>query len=292
MSDETNKNSKIKLGLSLFWFLYTFALVVWWWIFSLRQLDLLIDVINPTKLQSMKRMLIGEGAVLVSTVFFGGLVLVFLTYREQSRNKVLRNFFANFTHDLKTSLTRLRLRTEVLAEKNSSPEFQKLLAEASRLDLQLENSLWVAKTASYKLLQEKIRLSSVLGFLRAEWPDLEVSLKQDVNLLADEQALRSVFRNILQNAWLHGKATKIEVIPLREKEFWALEVIDNGIGFNGEISQLGGELLRSQKANSNGLGVFLTQDLMKRMKGNITFHKLDKGFKVRLLIPAGEALNV
>lgn len=292
MSNQIAKKSKIKLGLSLFWFLFTFSLVVWWWIFSLRQLDLLIEVIEPSRFQSMKNMLIGEGSVLVATVFFGGLVLVLLTYREQNRNEVLRNFFANFSHDLKTSLTRLRLRTEVLAEKNPSPEFQKLLAEASRLDLQLENSLWVAKTESHKLLQEKIRLSSILGFLRAEWPDLEVSLKQDVNLLADEQALKSVFRNIVQNAWLHGQATKIEVVPVNEKDFWALEVIDDGVGFSGDITQLGGELLRAQKANSNGLGLFLTQDLVKRMKGRITFHKLDKGFKVRLVLPTGGALNV
>jgi signal transduction histidine kinase len=291
MSEKTVKSSKIKLGLSLFWFLFTFSLVIWWWIFSLRQLDLLAEVLDPVKYNSMKRMLIGEGSVLVTVVFFGGMVLVLLTYREQSRNETLRNFFANFSHDLKTSLTRLRLRTEVLAEKNSSPEFQKLLGEAQRLDLQLENSLWMARSDSNKLLQEKIKLSSVIGFLRVEWPDLEVNLQQDITLLADEQALKSVFRNLLQNAWLHGQAKKIEIKSRSEGSNWVMEVLDDGKGYNGSAEQLGSELLKTKSQTSNGIGLFLTRDLVKRMKGRIRFLAPPSGFLVELTLPAAERTN-
>ena len=286
MSEQKVKTSKIKLGLSLFWFLFTFSLVVWWWIFSLRQLDLLADVLDPVKFGSMKRMLLGEGSVLVTVIFFGGLVLVLLTYREQNRNETLRNFFANFSHDLKTSLTRLRLRTEVLAEKNSSPEFQSLLAEAQRLDLQLENSLWVAKSTSHKLLQEKIQLSSIIGFLRVEWPDLEVILEKDVKILADEQALKSVFRNLFQNAWLHGGAKKVEINSKLSGANWNLEIIDNGKGYPGDLSVLGSSLLNSKSNSSNGIGLFLTCDLVKRMKGEMKFRSAGKGFIVDLTLPA------
>ena len=261
MSEKTIQNSKIKLGLSLFWFLFTFSLVVWWWIFSLRQLDLLSEVLDSVKYQSLKRMLIGEGSVLVTAVFFGGLVLVILTHREQNRNEVLRNFFGNFSHDLKTSLTRLRLRTEVMAEKNSSPDFQSLLAETSRLDLQLENSLWIARSESQRLLQEKIQLSSIIGYLRVEWPELEVNLHQDAKVLADEQALKSVFRNIIQNSSLHGQASKVEIKPVLAKNQWTIDIVDDGKGFSGNIHELGSQLLKSKSSNSNGLGLYLTKDL-------------------------------
>ena len=288
MSEKTLQSAKIKLGLSLFWFLFTFSLVLWWWFFALRQLDLLVDVLQHEKYLSIKKMLVWEGSVLVLAVFFGGSVLVYLTNREQVRNERLRNFFSNFTHDLKTSLTRLRLRTEVLAEKNSSPEFQKLLDEASRLDLQLENSLWVARGDSQKLLKENIRLSSVIGSLRVEWPEIEVKLQQDITVLADGQALKSIFRNILQNSWLHGQAHKIEIRPVQEKDRWRIDIKDDGKGFSGDLNQLGSQLLKSKSDKGNGLGLYLTHDLIERMDGKIEFLKSEKGFLVQILLPKAE----
>lgn len=285
MSDKTIHSAKIKLGLSLFWLLFTFSLVLWWWFVAFRQLDLLVDVLSTEKYTSMKRMLIWEGAVLVLAVFFGGLVLVVLTNRERTRNEKLRSFFSNFTHDLKTSLTRLRIRTEVLAEKNSSPEFQKLLDEASRLDLQLENSLWVARGDTQKLLKENIKLSTIIGFLRVEWPELEVKLQQDANILADGQALKSVFRNILQNSWLHGQAKRVEIKPTLEKNNWIIEIKDDGKGFAGNYEALGAQLLQSKSQHSNGLGLFLTQDLVERMNGQMSFIKSDVGFLVKIILP-------
>jgi two-component system OmpR family sensor kinase len=140
-------------------------------------------------------------------------------------------------------------------------------------------------------LQEHILLSSVIGFLRVEWPELEVNLLKDAKLLADEQALKSVFRNILQNAWLHGEARKVEIRPIQEGPFWSIEIIDDGKGLKSDVALLGTDLLKSKSSTSNGLGLFLTQDLVKRMKGKISFHSQEIGFKVRIQIPAVGALN-
>ncbi len=285
MSEKVLKTNKIQLGLSLFWFLFTFSLVVWWWIFSFKQLDLLAGVLEPLKYLSLKRMLLGEGAVLIGAVFCGGLVLVVLTNRERNRNALLKNFFSNFTHDLKTSLTRLRLRTEVIAEKNASPEFQKLLEEVSRLDLQLENSLWVARSDSQKMIIEDISLSSVIGFLRVEWPELEIKLHQDAKLLADGQALKSIFRNIFQNSWLHGKAQILDIRPELQNNNWHIEIQDNGKGYHGDIKVLGAKFLKSKSESGNGIGLYLTNELVKRMNGHIKFCEVTSGFKLIVVLP-------
>jgi signal transduction histidine kinase len=285
MTTKVLKSARWKLALSLFWFLFTLALVVWWWIFSLKQLDLLTGVLDVHKLESLKRMLLGEGAVLVSAVFFGGLTMVVLTNREVSRNQQLRNFFSNFTHDLKTSLTRLRLRAEVLSARAEGPEFEKLLSEVNRLDLQLENSLWVARAGSQKLFPQEIQLSSVIAFLRVEWPELEVKLHQDVQILADGQALKSVFRNLFQNSWLHGEAKRIDIKPSAEKSQWRIEITDDGKGFAGDYSELGSKLLKTRSEKGNGLGLFLTRDLLLQMNGKINFIKSNAGFSVELVLP-------
>lgn len=289
MSDKGLKSARIKVGLSLVWFLFTFSMVFWWWMFSLHQLDLISEIVDAAKYTSLHRMLIWEGAVLVSAVFVGGLVLVVLTYRERRRNEQLRNFFSNYSHDLKTSLTRLRLRTEVLAEKNPSEEFQKLLEETSRLDLQLENSLWLARLDSQKLSDEKIKISSIVGSLRGEWPELEIKLHQDATVSADDLALKSVFRNIFQNAWLHGQARRVDIRPELSGKQWTITIEDDGRGFAGDFKSLGQQFMRSRHMNGNGLGLFLTHDLVQRMQGKMTFNQVAKGFQLSLRLPAGES---
>lgn len=283
---------KWKLALSLFWFLFTFSLVTWWWIFSLHQLQLMKEVFDASKFNGLHRMLLWEGAVLVSAVFFGGLSLVILTNRELSRNQRLRSFFSNFTHDLKTSITRLRLRTEVLTEKLEGPEFEKLIMEVNRLDLQLENSLWVARSGSEKLVLQEQRLSTILAFLRVEWPELEIRLHQDVEILADGQALKSIFRNLFQNSYLHGQATCVDIRPELRQNFWVITVSDNGKGFKGKHHELGSQLLSTRSEKGNGLGLYLTRDLLQRMNGEIAFtDQSANGFTVSLSLRAVEEQN-
>ena len=62
------------------------------------------------------RMLVLEGAMLVGMLVAGGVALLVAIRQEQRRRRDLRSFFMAFTHDLKTSLTSLRLQAEALRE--------------------------------------------------------------------------------------------------------------------------------------------------------------------------------
>jgi signal transduction histidine kinase len=277
------KSDRLKLILSVFWFVFTFSMVTWWWIFSLRQLKTLEVSMPSEKYQSFHGMLLGEGFCLLVFIFVGGVSLLILTNRERMRNLRLRLFFSNFSHDLKTSLSRLRLRTEVLAQNNPSSDLQELLAEASRLDLQLENSLWVARGEEQNLISRDLTLGEVIGHLRVEWPDMEIQLQRNAMIKADPTAIRSVLRNILQNAWLHGQATRIEIkVEDLSGGFILLSVFDNGTGFKGPISQLGKSTLPSSDKEGNGIGLYLTNSLMERMQGKLSFKEASTGFLVEL----------
>jgi signal transduction histidine kinase len=291
MSDAVLKSGRIKLAISIICFLFTFALVLWWWIFSFMQLHLLVDVLTVEKFDRLHRMLVWEGSVLVLAIFSGGLFLVILMNREVSRNYRLRNFFSNFTHDLKTSLSRVRLSTEVLASGSDAPELQKILEEVNRLDLQLENSLWIGRNDSDKLRIQTVSLNEIIGFLRMEWPELKIKLNSEAKLKGDEQALRSIFRNIFQNAWLHGQAKEIEISPNLTNGQWRIEIQDNGIGFSGDYQHLGSQILKSKSKRGNGIGLFLAGDLIRRMQGKIQFTASESGFKIEMYLPAGEMKN-
>ena len=277
------QSDRLKLILSVFWFVFTFSMVTWWWIFSLRQLNSIESGIPHEKYERLHWMLLWEGSILLGFIFCGGAALLILTSRERSRNLRLRFFFSNFSHDLKTSLSRLRIRTEVLAQNNQSQDLQELLKEASRLDLQLENSLWVARGEEQKLVTTELMLGDIIGQLRVEWPEMEIHLQRNAKIKADPTAIRSVFRNILQNAWLHGEATRIDIqVEKLDDELLILSVQDNGAGFKGNLASLGKATLPSTEREGNGIGLYLTNLLLEKMNGKIVFEAAKTGFLAKL----------
>ncbi len=286
MGRQTLQNDRWKLGLSIFWFVFTFSMVTWWWIFALEQLENLGVGLAPEKFISFRRMLLWEGSILLIFIFGGGAALLTLTNQERLRNLRLRLFFSNFSHDLKTSLGRLRLRTEVLAQQAPSSDLQKLMDEVSRLDLQLENSLWVSKGEEQKLFAQEISLHQLISKLRPEWPEVEIHLHENAVLKGDPQALQSVLRNLLQNARFHGAATRIEIrVEALSQQRLALIFQDNGQGYTGDLKNLGRAMLSGDNSKSNGIGLYLTRSLLKRMDSEISFPKSDSGFQARLEIP-------
>ncbi len=278
----------VKITLSLAWLAFTFSLVVWWWIFFLLRF-------NPTKdmsfeqLQRSHYMLAWEGAVLLTAIFVGGVALVTFVYLDQKHHHRLRLFFSTFSHDIKTSITRLRLQAEILEEdqpSNPSSVLKRLIQDIRRLDLQLENSLILAHFEGGSFLKEKVSLHNLLGSLRNEFPEITLELERNAFIFGDRRALLSIFKNILQNSVIHGKATKVSTKAHQiGNNRLELEFIDNGIGFTGPIEKLGSEILKSQESHSNGIGLLITKRLLKKMNGNILFESSEKnnhGFKATI----------
>ncbi|MFZ4405548.1 MAG: sensor histidine kinase, partial [Pseudobdellovibrionaceae bacterium] len=98
------KRHHYKTILAVMWFLFTFSLVTWWWIYGLHQ----VSIYYPTDFQKKYSMLLWEGFFLLVTLFAGGAALIFFTWQDQRRHEKLKLFFSTFTHDLKTSISRLR----------------------------------------------------------------------------------------------------------------------------------------------------------------------------------------
>ena len=276
----------VKTALAIIWFAFTFALVGWWWIFFLVKMD-------PSEMQSLEqlqkthRMFAWEGSILLAAILIGGISLVWFTYRDQVRHQRLRLFFSTFSHDIKTSITRLRLQAEILEEEvevSSSPLIKRMVQDIQRLDLQLENSLFLANIDNQPLLREQVSLRELLSNLRNEFPELAIELEKDAVAQADRRALLSVFKNFFQNSVLHGKATvvRIKVQKISESR---LEVTlqDDGLGYQGDLDKLGSSILASTHAKSNGLGLLITKRLVEKMQGKVRFSSQpNSGFKTHL----------
>lgn len=278
-----------RLGLTLLWLVVTLSLSAWWMIHGIRQADLLAEsAILSEAAARQQRMLFWEGSFLLACVTLGGVSLAYFVYRDQRRYEDVRKFFSTFTHELKTSLTSLRLQAEILEEDpkiRQNENLRRLLRDVVRLELQLENALILAQGEKAKLFVEEIRLRKTLQSLSAHWPQLEVSVSQDAVLQGDQRAIECIFRNLLQNASVHGNARKVIVKAEKREESVEISLKDNGAGFMGDSSKLGEMFIRHNTRSGSGLGLYLSRLLAKRMGGSLEFSgKSPDGLEARLRI--------
>lgn len=277
----TKNRSRLKVLLAVLWCLITTSIVIWWWIWVLK---------TATTSESHVRMIQLEGATLVSILLIGGAVLVYYIWRDEQRHKNVRHFFSLFTHDLKTSISRLRLQAEILEEEfkdQKNEYFGRWLKDLNRLDLQLENSLMFAQNSDSQIFIQNVRLSQLLASIKNEFPELSLEVEQDAEIKTDKNVFISLIRNTFHNSIQHGQASKIKIsIKNLDTQNIEIKICDNGIGYKGDISDLGRPLYSMESKDSHGLGLHLCVILCKKISAQIEFQSsMDKGFCTIIHIP-------
>lgn len=261
---------KALLWLTGLWTSFTVALAIWWLILVLRLLD--IQFVQETEeLLKYRRMITQEGFVLIFLLIGGGAALFFCLLYLKRQNERLRMFFATFTHELKTPLTNLRIQTEILRDRIKDPSqrqtVDRLANEGVRLELQLENSLFLADGGSSPLFIEDIELGALISNVKQGWQNLSVEVKGQARVKADRRALEAIFRNLFQNARFHGKANRVMVDISSQRPMVAIHVTDDGTGFSGPVDKLGNLFDRSNSRSGTGVGLWLIKNLSARMGG-------------------------
>ena len=110
-----------------------------------------------------------------------------------------------------------------------------------------------------------------------EQNNFAVNLKvPDVQIAADEKALRIALRNLLENAIKFSKkqANPAMEIGLNEGEsFWILYVKDNGVGFDMKyherIFDIFQRLHRTEDYKGTGIGLAMVKKAMQRINGSV-----------------------
>lgn len=286
----TSRKRTIGYILVAVWLVFTISLSVWWLFFSLNQLDLIrsLESSRGQEVLRHQKMILYEGLTLLISLLAGAVALIYYILKVVKQNQEIRRFFATFSHELRTPLTSLKLQAESLKEDLAQhPQHQRLLnrlvADAERLSLQLENSLFLAQSSwqsdkNSTLWLEEIKLSEFIIKVAEQWPALKIELINDCNLKIDRRVAESIFRNIFHNALVHGEAKRVviecsldtkkgSVTTIADDDFVCLQISDDGAGFKGERSKLGKAFARPAKSSGNGLGLAIVSDLLKSMGG-------------------------
>ncbi len=296
---KTNR-SPFKLLIVGVWLTFSVSLAAWWVVFGLRQVQLIegLESYQASELGRHQKMLMWEGGVLILLLVGGGLALAYFVYQENKRYRQVSEFFATFSHEIKTSIASMRLQAESLQEdfltdKSNAVEphhrnlLDRLMKDSVRLELQLENSLFLSNVESQQLFEEKLPLSRVIEAIQPQWPGLKLNLEKDCAVRADRRAVESVLKNLVQNSVVHGKAKNITLRPRVDGSRVKIDVEDDGLGFTGNIKNLAKLFVRHGSSSGSGVGLYLSRQLMNKMGGDLKFSKTSRGFSTALYFKEG-----
>ncbi|EMJ89905.1 two-component sensor histidine kinase [Leptospira kirschneri serovar Pomona] len=295
------KNSRIFFA--IIWLLITVSLGIWWFLLGLKltntvaglsaKLDASAASESLLVLERQSRMIKMEGTFFLSMLLLGGITLIWLSYRDVRRNKMIHDFFSTVTHEMKTPLASLRLQAESLQEESPNRYEKKLihrlLKDSVRIESQMNRAMYLASlTRSEILYIERTNVRSVFLSVGEDFPELKIDLSrlEDVFVPADRKALESIFKNLAENSLKHGKANVLKVVSEKQIPNQILITItDNGSGFDGKYKNLGIPFQKHGSTSGTGIGLYIIKKLMKKMKGSMRIMPQVSGFRVDLILP-------
>lgn len=237
----------------------------------------------------------------------GGAVVTVSDVTELRKiEKVRRDFVANASHELKTPLTAMRGFAEALLEgdppeplrhqflssiQTNAVRMQNLVDDL--LDLsRLESGTWVADEEPVEVAP-MARDVWALMVPQHEDRGIVFGIEGAGTVLADAQALRQVFQNLLDNALRHtpdGGKIQVGILP-RGPEL-EVEVRDSGSGIPAQALPRIFERFyrvdegRDRGAGGTGLGLAIVRHLVQSMGGEVGAEsRLGQGTTIRFRLP-------
>lgn len=288
----------LRVFASIAWLCISLSLGIWWTIMGLRQAQDIAELerkISKSEeetflnLNRKSRMIKYEGVSFLILITLGGITLIFMSFRDEKKNQMIKDFFATVSHEMKTPLASLRLQAESLSEliKNKSHKklLERLISDTQRLELQMEKAMYLASiTRSESLYISHYSIKEILDGILGYYDN--VIFEGDSNLLiqCDKKAMESILKNLIENAFHHGRASQVKIKTFKTKEKIVLEISDNGIGFQGNKNRIGKLFFKHTPHSGSGIGLYLVQSLTKKMGGNVEFIFPNYGFKIRILL--------
>jgi len=202
-----------------------------------------------------------------------------------SRTRVL----AAMSHDLRTPLTRLRLRVETIEDDALRSQCVVDIDEMSKM---VSGALSVFRGLNDEEALESVDVNALLAALQQEFTHMgtEVTLTgraQDA-LRAKPLALKRCLANLLHNAVQYGKRAHIVV---EDGTALTIRVQDEGPGIAPELLEQVFEPFfriegsRNRDLGGTGLGLSIARDIAQAHGGSLTLHNLPHGLEALLVLP-------
>ncbi|MGH8217655.1 MAG: sensor histidine kinase [Steroidobacteraceae bacterium] len=222
------------------------------------------------------------------------------------------SFLALVSHQFKTPLASLQLSLETMTLRSLTPEqlrtlTERMLSDLTRMETMVSRILDSVRLSRGRvdLKREAVPLASAVGRVVGQFEErarkhhieLEASIPQDLQVLADPLAVDVVIRNLIENA-LNAVAPvgggRIAVTSRRAGAEIELAVRDSGVGFRpGDGGRLFEKFSRLESGAGagyygTGLGLYIVKRLMQLAGGRVAAQSegVGRGAEFRVAWPA------
>lgn len=199
-------------------------------------------------------------------------------------------------HDLRTPITRLKLRAEYMED---DEQRAKMLADLDEMEAMVAATLAFGKDITTTEPITKLDLASLLRTVVDETADLNPDHAAELDyqglqhfaINARPLALKRAFTNLIVNAVKYGDAARVR-LSASPKGGIVVEIEDNGPGipeYEAErvfepFRRL--ETSRNRETGGSGLGLSIARNIIRAHGGDITLANLATGLRVTVTLPS------
>ena len=229
------------------------------------------------------------------------------TAQLEAAVRELEAFSYSVSHDLRGPLRAIHGFTSMLEDQlgdDLTPEalhsLERVKAGADKMGSMIDELLKLSRLGRQPLAHTTVDLSAlaheIVAELRSSDPeqDVEVSIQRGLRVTGDEQLLRIALVNLLDNAFKFTRQTtnaRVEINGTREGENLAVQVRDNGAGFDPKYADRLFSPFQRLHAEGEfpgtGIGLTTVKRVIHRHDGSITASgALGRGASFSLTLPA------
>lgn len=196
----------------------------------------------------------------------------------QDRSRI----FAAMSHDLKTPITRLRLRAEMLDDDDQRLRFEKDLKE---MESMVSQSLDFMQGLDNKQIRQPIDIMALLESLQSDHAEIgqQVSIKGCATepFIGVAPLLKRCLANLLENAIVYGRQAEVMIEDSAER--LVLRIRDHGPGIPENEQEKVFEPFyrlegsRNRETGGTGLGLTIVRNIVEIHGGTITLKNPPEG---------------
>lgn len=214
----------------------------------------------------------------------------------QSMLEAKRQLLMAISHELRTPITKAKLRLEFMP---TSEEKTQLREDIDEIDLLISDLLEAEQLNNEHsvLVAEPVEFAGFVKSIAKQFETYEGGLKIDIPeedeiFHLDKLRVRLLITNLLNNAIRHGQAEPILVEVSFDKDRVILKVIDHGEGIpEKHLSQITEPFYRADSSRQRntggfGLGLYLCRLIAEAHGGSLLIHsEMEKGTRLTVSLP-------
>ncbi|SDF82474.1 Histidine kinase-, DNA gyrase B-, and HSP90-like ATPase [Methanolobus vulcani] len=192
-----------------------------------------------------------------------------LEYQQAEMNEFLRVINSILRHDISNDLAVVRMSLDMMVTDENWDIAKKAIKSVDKC-VQLMTRMQELESALFS--DESLKSFNLRGVVASVLENYDVDFCLEGNcMVAGDEALYSVFDNMISNSITHGHADRIDVSIKGNKNFCEVSVADDGIGIPLEVqSMVFDKNFKYGSRGHTGIGLYIVKKIIERYGGEVT----------------------